>query len=296
MKIASYGLTVVLCFLMSCKGSSDSDVITEEGLEFAQQVGDFMTSIDEFGGNDRIITSLDRMDAERDFRRYSPRDIEPSLISQLLLPEVWAATCSSQTYNGCGSGAQTKNFAGCTVGSLTINGTVTLQWNPNTACAMSAPSHYVTRKPTLTSTGRLGATLSITAANEGQRITYLAAGQFAISSDGINRKFTSSGGSVLMDFTSRTSANIMLTGTTRQDRVLNGGTLVVVNNRNSAACSYTPSNVAWTNSSCSCPVSGVWSGSCTDGNSSSIQMTGCGTANVQFNGVTSSIKFDRCGG
>jgi hypothetical protein len=51
--------------------------------------------------------------------------------------------------------------------------------------------------------------------------------------------------------------------------------------------------VSWT-SSCNCPSSGSWSGSCSDGNSFSISITGCGSANLTLGEESSSVLFDRC--
>ncbi|AGH96399.1 hypothetical protein [Pseudobdellovibrio exovorus] len=299
MKMMISGI-IVMIFFVSCSNSSSDKFISPDGLEVAQQVGDFMASVDEFGAGTPSISSIEKS-VERHFRQYSPADIEPTLIARLLLPEAWAASCSTMSFSNCGTtaaNARRKNFSGCTIGSMTFGGTSTLQWASASACLLATASETITSVPSITATGRLGATLSITKTGAvGQRLTLVSAAApkvFSLSSDGINRKFTGASAVVLMDLTSQTTSAITVTGADRPGRVLNGGELRVVNNRSSISCTYVPSAITWV-ADCNCPTMGTWTGSCSDGNSSSIQLTGCGTATVQFDTAQSSISFDRCG-
>lgn len=281
--------------MISCKGKSDGGLISSEGLEIAQQVGDFMVSVDEFGAGNSSIALQDKS-IRTYFDRYAPNEMSESLFSKLFLPEAWAASCSAATYSNCSGSQRVKNFTNCTVGSATFSGSVTLNWS--TACSIASVGQYATRNPNLTVTGRLGSTLKITkTGTDGQRLQMAAAGPpkvYNFTSDGINRRFTDANNSVRMDFTTTTVSPITITGGDRNGRVIANGSIQIRNNINSVTCTYSPNNVRWT-SDCNCPVSGSWSGSCSDGHTASVVLSGCGTATVSYDDVSESITFDRCG-
>lgn len=282
--------------LVSCKAKDGAGSISTEGLEVAQQVGDFMASTDEYGAGTSSI-ALNEKEVRRYFAKYAPNEISDNLFSRLLLPEAWAASCAVVGFGGCSSSRKVKTFSGCTVGSATFNGTVTLEWNQG-SCAITAINDYATRSPNLTVTGRLGSTLSITkTGTDGQRLLLAASGPpkvYNFTSDGINRKFTRADNTVMMDFTTTTVSAITVTGGDRNGRKMTGGSIQVRNNINSVTCTYSPNNITWV-SDCNCPVSGSWSGSCSDGNTASVELNGCGTATVNFDDTSESITFDRCG-
>jgi hypothetical protein len=296
---------VILCLMILTVGSgckkNEEAAAAADVQETAQQVGDVMASVDESGGNSGTIASFDARSVENTFERFAPGTYDHRSVAQLMMPQAQAAACTAtNNFSSCSSNVITRTFGGCTVGSATFNGTVTLTWGgASTGCVMAAANDHVTRVPNFTVTGRRSATLTVTkTATVGQRVTWTsgsgASRVMSFTNDGINRKFTLSGTTLFDQTTSVTSA-ITVTGTSRTSRVMNGGTLQVVNNLTSVTCSFSPTNVTWTGGTCNCPTSGSWSGTCTDGKSVTLDISGCGTANYTEGSTTTSVSFDRCG-
>lgn len=284
-------------------GSTSSTELTELG----QQVGDVMASIDEFGTNTGTISEAsETRTAQRLFARHArPSPVLSASAEKaldFLLPSAQAATCSAgAVWSTCAGGiSRTLTFGGCTVGSATFSGTVGLTYSVANACSFSAAGDTLTRVPSFTVTGRLGATLTVSKTGTvGQRLTW-ASGTgtskvFFFSNDGIRRVFSSGGTTTAFDFTTSTTSALTLTGTSRSSRVLSGGTLRVTNNLTSVTCDYVPSSVSWT-TTCNCPTSGRWSGSCSDGSTTLIVLSGCGTASITQNTSSGTVVFDRCEG
>lgn len=296
MKIACLG---VLLFSALFGLSQCGTVATTDVEETAQQVGDAMAAIDESGGSGGTIADLELN--EKTLRRLSPANFLES-IQDKLISDSYAATCAlSSTFGTCSANTITRTFGGCTIGSATLTGTVTLTWGgASSSCVMAAASDYITRSPSFSLTGRRGATLtSVKTGTFGQKITWSsgsgASTVFSFTNDGIRRLFTATSGAITYDFTTTTTSAITITGTSRASRTLSGGGLRVTNNLTSVICDYVPTNVAWS-ATCSCPSSGSWAGSCTDGKTTTITMTGCGTATYTLGSDTQSVSFDRCYG
>lgn len=288
---------VAILLLVGCKK------IEEEGAdiqESAQQIGDVMASIDESGSSSGTFAYYENQ--KKTFARLSPEDsLEPNLIAQLALPEAQAVSCLGFGFSACNANVVTRNFNNCTVGTATFSGTVTLTWANATNCIMNAASASITRVPNFTMTGRRGATLSVTQTGTiGQRLTWMSGTGttkvFDFTNDGITRRFTAPNSTILFDQTTTVSGTLTVTGTARTSRVLttSGGALIVTDNLKSVACVYTPTNVTWNSSSCNCPTQGSWSGSCSDGKSTTLNITGCGTATYTEGSETQSVTFDRC--
>ena len=303
MKLIFLILTASIVFL----GCKKAEVTTEADIEeSAQQIGDVMASIDESGGSSGAIATMkdtERMQnsVRKSFARFAPTELSESRIAQLFLPQAHASTCSGSGFASCSGSTIVRSFAGCTVGTAVFSGDVTLTWsNGNTGCSIVAtPGARITRVPNFTVTGRRSASLTVSKTGSiGQQIELVtAAGTNSVtrfSNDGINRTF-SVGSTVLFNQTTATSGDITITGTTRASRVMNGGSLNVTNNINATVCNYVPTNVTWAGTSCNCPVSGSWSGSCNNGKSVTLEITGCGTANYTEGSDTQAVSFDRCG-
>ena len=285
-------------------GCSPESRVSSEGLdEVAQQVGDVMASIDETGGPQGTLSQLENSYLKME-RRLDPHFEFPGLI-----PNAFASSCiTSSSFSMCSaSRSMTRTFNDCTLGLATFAGTVKLTWGgtSGSGCSLGIPSAggTITRAPDYTVTGLRGATLKVgldPSAALGQRLTYVgglgSGAQFNFSSDGIRRVFTLPDGSPLIDFTTRTLDNLVLTGVARSSsRVLNGGTLEVKNNLSDFKCDFTPNQVTWS-PTCTCPVSGTWRALCSDGTNSSIELTGCGSAEFTFGLESQTISFDRCVG
>jgi hypothetical protein len=284
------GLVLLVLLLLSCSKKVESGDIEE----IAQQVGDVAASIDEAGGGNGSI-ALNERAIERTFARlaYGPSFYES------IIPDAYAVTCGSSTFAGCSSNGVTRTFAGCTVGGATFNGSVTLTWGGDSSgCVLQAIGATITRVPNFTVTGRRNATLTVSKTGAiGQRLTWdsgaNASKVFKFTNDGIRRVFTSASGDVLFDLTTTTTSDITLTGTARTSRVMNGGTLRVTNNGSGVTCDFVPSSVSWS-AGCNCPTSGSWSATCSDGKTSVLTHTGCGTANFALGSTSTEVTLDRC--
>jgi hypothetical protein len=209
-----------------------------------------------------------------------------------MIPESYAASCGIGTFGSCTGSAVTRTFSGCSIGSATLDGTVTLTF-AQADCKVDATNETVTRVPAFTITGRRGATLTVSKSGSvGQTITKTAGG-YSFANDGIRRVFD--GALTSFDFTTTTTTALTFTGGTRATRVLTGGTLRVTNNSANTYCDFTPSSVTWT-STCSCATSGSWGGTCSDGKTSTLTITGCGTGTLTVGSDSSSVTLDRCYG
>lgn len=299
-------ILIVMClvFTFGCKKTTtDASADIQEN---AQQVGDAMASIDEAGGSGGSIAQMQFENSlKKTFARYGADDtIAVSGLAQLALPSAEAVSCFGYGWGSCGGASGTtlvRNFNNCTVGAATLSGDVTLVWGGGaTSCSLASTSQYITRVPNFTLSGRRGATLTVSKTGTiGQRLTWTSGSGsnkvFNFTNDGINRKFTAPSATVLYDQTTTVSGTITVTGTSRTSRVISGGgSLVVTNNLNANVCTYTPTNVTWGGATCNCPTQGSWAGSCTDGKTTTLNITGCGTATYTEGTVSTDVTFDRC--
>jgi hypothetical protein len=129
-------------------------------------------------------------------------------------------------------------------------------------------------------------------------LTKTGAGAFSYRVNGISRVLKNSSGSTLFDISTTTTSDIAVTGTSRSNRVMNGGALVVKHNVKNYTTTLTPENLTWT-STCTCASSGKLTGKIEGDESAddvTIQITGCGTGTITANGKTSDVNFDRCAG
>jgi hypothetical protein len=288
------GLILLVGLLFSCSKKVESNSAADDIEETAQQVGDVVASIDEVGGVNGAIVLNERA-IDRTFARLG---YGPSLF-ELMIPNAYAATCGASTFLSCSSNRVTRSFLGCTLGGGTYTGTVTLNWGGSSSnCVLQAPTDTITRVPNFTVTGRRNATLEVSKTGTiGQRLTWDSGTGtnkvFQFTNDGIRRVFTGPSGTVLFDLTTTTSSPITVTGTSRSSRFMDGGTLKVTNNVSGVTCDFSPSSVSWS-SGCNCPTMGSWSATCSDGKTSTLTHTGCGTANFTLGAISASVTLDRC--
>lgn len=263
--------------------------------ETAQQIGDVMASLDESGGN--ANGSMAFMEGQRKFMARKEKQLPRNTVQDVFdlftpIKSVQAVGCEQTSFSACSSSTRVRDLNGCNIGSAVFSGTITLNFS-NASCLMSSTNDRVDRTPNFTVEGRRQATLTSTKVGSfGQRIEKTGTNSFVLSNDGVRRVFTASGVD-LFDFTTRTTSNIIVTGTTRADRVMSGGTLRVTNNKSTVTCDYSPNNVRWS-STCNCASSGSWTGTCSNGNSSDLTITGCGRATFTMNDSTEDLEFDRC--
>jgi hypothetical protein len=148
----------------------------------------------------------------------------------------------------------------------------------------------------LTVTGLYGGSLVVSSPGGGQMLTKTATG-FEYSVPGMERVLTGAGGHMLFDVSTKTTAPIEITGSSRADLVIVSGTLEVTHHLAGYTVDLTPNNLTW-NGTCNCAVSGSLSGTVTggkhDGKMATVMITGCGEADVTIDGQTTPITLDRC--
>ena len=287
---------------VSCKKKADEISATDEldATEMAQQIGDAMAGIDEAGGNVGGGLALMKADMTM-FARRVPHALEKQSLMSILVPKAQAAACTVATgWGGCSNNVIVRDFGGCDIagGSAVVSGTVTLTFTDaavDSTCQLAATGNYVLRDPNYTVTTQSGAQLAVTKSSTfGQLVTRISPHIFQIHNDGINRKLTFSGATII-DITTTIDEDdpLLVSGTARTGRVLYDGTINIADNLSAKTCTLQPSNVTWS-AGCKCATSGSWAGSCSTGTTANLSITGCGTAEMTMNGTTESITFDRC--
>lgn len=285
-----------LLAVLGCSNATSTD-----SSEIAQQVGDAVASIDEAGGNGGSfsgtigVREMDALDSA--LARVEGRTSWWARVAAWGLPMAQAAACSSATtFGSCSNNTIVRTFGGCSIRSATFNGTVTLAFDDDATdntCRLFVADDTVTRSPSFTVTGRRGATLSVSKSGTiGQRVTKTTTG-YSFTSDGIRRTFTSATGTTILDFTTETTSAITITGSSRADRVLTGGTIKVLDHLKDNYCTFVPNEVTW-ETGCNCPISGSFSGTCSTGKSVELTFSGCGSGSFTLGSVTESVDLDRC--
>lgn len=263
--------------LSGCSDSDDDNALSGESSDLMiQQIGESMVSLDESSGNNNGT-----------FTRSS----------------FLEAACSGVSFGACGATASAtvvKDFNGCTIvgGLATVSGTVTLTYagTGSGTCTTPGVGDSVSRVPAFGATliGNNGS-FTTSALSTGQILTRTGSGTFTFSNSGIRRVYSSGSGSAIADITTATTSDITISGTTRTDRVVNGGTLQVTNNLTNEVCNVSPNNVAWTSASCSCPTSGTWTGTCSTGEPVSVAFTStCGTIETMYGTTSKTVTIERC--
>ncbi len=299
----------IVLLVQACKKSDteDSTYSVDTTNESAQQVGDVSASVDEAGGNTNgsiTTAALEIESAKKSFARLSGEELNTAKISSLFLPEAQAALCKDVAFGACVStttGRRVRDFASCTTGGGgVITGDVALTFS-NSLCKIMSNGESVARVPNFTITGLRGATFTVNAPTTGQVVSRTGATNYNFTNNGIRRTFVTPKGVTLLDVTTTTGnasavTPMTFTGDNRTNRQINGGTLHVVNNLTSDACTLTPTGIIWTGG-CTCPTAGNWTGSCSpSGKTFKVTFkTVCGEATVENTGeATRDVVLDRC--
>lgn len=286
---------VVICMALGMGCNKKEEEAFSPADSQAQQIGDAMASIDDSGGSDGGYVFINN--EKKTFARLLPQSEVQRSVANLILPEARAAACSlTSTFGACSANQIVRTFQGCSIGTATLTGTVTLSFVDaavNNVCSITADTHSITRVPAFVITGARGGTFTVSKVGTiGQRLTRNPAGDFAFSNDGI-RRVLAYNGTELANYTTSTTSDIIITGATRNGRVANGGALRVLNNRTSTSCDYAPSNVTWS-STCNCAVSGTWTATCSTGSSASFAISGCGTGTLTVGSSSETVTLDQC--
>ncbi len=209
---------------------------------------------------------------------------------------AYAASCVQSNFGTCTAGARMRTFDNCVIGPATLDGMVTLTYSDTNSCTVAVAGDSVNRMASFTLTGPYGGTLVVSSPGGGQTLTKNATG-FDYTVPGMERVLTGPGGHTLFDISTKSTAPIHITGTSRADLVIVSGALEVSHNLAGYKVTLSPQNLTWT-ASCNCAVSGTLTGTVSggkhDGQSASVTLTGCGQADVTIDGETDSVTLDRC--
>jgi hypothetical protein len=280
---------LALTTLGGCRKGTDD----EDG-QIGAAVGEVMSGVDESTQGGTTTAMLPAFPLHRlpgELRAPAWRRAVDSL-----LPSAYAAACGDTAFSACASGVRTRTFSDCSVGQATVSGSTSLTFSSSPLCVFLTTGDSVTRMADLTVTGLYGGSLVITSPGGGQMLTKTATG-FEYNVPGMERVLTGSGGHMLFDVSTKTTAPIEITGSSRADLVIVSGTLEVTHHLAGYTVDLTPNNLTW-NGTCNCAVSGSLSGTVTggkhDGKSATVMITGCGEADVTIDGQTTPITLDRC--
>ncbi len=281
---------VALIFAPGCR----KDTTLSDQAQIGAAVGEVMASADDAASGSSTMASLHGLPF-----RGMPDGLEGPLWRRALAavePSAYGAACYPFSFSACASGVRTETFSSCSYGAATIDGSVTLTFSDTAACGLVAAGDSVARTANFSVTGPYGGTLAVSSPGGGQVLTRTATGwTFAVP--GMERVLTGPAGHKLFDISTMTTTDLTLTGTSRADRTIVSGTLVVEHNIAKYQVALTPNNLTWS-AKCTCAVSGsltgTVSGGADDGKSATVTLTGCGTADVSINGESESVTMDRC--
>jgi hypothetical protein len=253
--------------LTSCKVEMNPDTSNsiDGTLELGTQIADIMASIHEMGKTPGVIQTM--------------------------------ASCYGTGFGACAGNAITRTYGSCTNGTAVFDGSTGLSWGgTSVACVMQNPGDFISRSPNYTTTGRTGFISVFKDATRGEKLTWTSGAAtkvFSYSSDGI-RKTISMNSIIYYDITTSTASNLTVTGQNRAGRVINGGTLKILNNVNGSACTISPQSVTWADANCTCGSTGSWQGTCADGTLLRLDLTDCGHGQMTVGNYSESIAMDRC--
>jgi hypothetical protein len=280
--------------VVGCKKEGLSD----QG-QIGASVGEVMASADESASGGSTTAMLPALPMLRTPDVLRPPVWRRAMNALTLIPSAYAASCLPVTYSACAAGVRAATFDNCNVGIVTVDGAINLTFSDAAVCNIATVGDNVNRTGSLTLSA-LGGSLEITTPGGGQTLTRTATG-FTFAVPGMERVLTLPSGRTLFDISTMTPAGapLTITGSSRADMVITGGTLVVQHNLANYSVSLTPDNLTWT-PTCNCPSSGSLTGTVTssgadNGKSATVTLTGCGTADVTINGETESVTLDRCG-
>jgi hypothetical protein len=274
----------------------------KEGLsdqaQIGASVGEVMASADESANGGSTTAMLPALPVLRAPDVLRPRLWRRAVNALSPISSAYAASCLPVTFSACAAGVRTAMFDNCDVGIVTVDGSINLTFSDATVCNIATVGDSVNRTGSLT-LAALGGSLAITTPGGGQTLTRTASG-FTFAVPGMERVLTLPSGRTLFDISTATPADapLTITGSSRSDMVITGGTLVVTHNLANYSVSLTPDNLTWT-PTCNCPSSGSLTGTVTssgvdNGKTATVTLTGCGTADVTINGETESVTMDRC--
>ena len=189
MKIAAFGICAGLLASTACGAG-----VAAADDQMAGGVGDAMASLDEAATGAKL-SRLDLLPI-----RSPPGSLAPGLGRQImdgLLPKAYGDSCWLEGFGACMAGVETRTLANCSIGPLTLNGTVTLTWS-DPSCVFVATGDTVTRTGDFLVSDDQGAALAITSPGGGQELIVNGTG-YSYRVPGMERVATTSDGTKLFD-------------------------------------------------------------------------------------------------
>lgn len=259
--------------------------------QIGASIGEVMASVDESTKGSGATARLPILRMPEEMKGPLWRQVFDGVVHT-----AYAASCVQSSFATCTAGARMRTFDNCAIGPATLDGMVTLTYSDSNSCTVAVAGDSVNRTASFTLTGPYGGTLAVSSPGGGQTLTKTAVG-FDYSVPGMERVLTGPGGHTLFDISTKTTAPIHVTGTSRADLVIVSGALEVSHNLAGYKVTLSPQNLTWT-ASCNCAVSGTLTGTVSggkhDGQSASVTLTGCGQAEVTIDGESDSVTMDRC--
>jgi hypothetical protein len=284
-----YAVLAAVLALSACGRLRDTDQV-------AQSAGDVLASLDESTLDGQIANripyqSSDRLEGNKAW----------TTVRDFVIAPAHAATCGLfNQFSTCTAGVRSKDFGSCTWNGLTFTGEVSLSFSDSAACSVDEAGESVTRSADFSIVNKAGNTLVVSSAGGGQKLTRQGPGAFKYTVLGMNRSYTDAEGEAQFDISTRTLEDINVTGTSRSNRVADGGKLEITHNLAGYVTELVPEQLTW-DGSCNCPISGKLVGNTQGGSGKRavnkdflIEVTGCGKATVTVEGDVNDVEFDRC--
>jgi len=138
-RVARYAVVffVLTSASLGCRKTSTSD----DSGQIGAAVGEVMSGLDEASQGGTTTAFLRGLPLLR-----TPEQLKGPLWRRALGGGVaYAASCATETFTACAGGVRSKTFGNCTIGSATLDGSVSLTFSTNPMCVMSAAGDAITR-------------------------------------------------------------------------------------------------------------------------------------------------------
>ncbi|HEY4393929.1 MAG TPA: hypothetical protein VGP64_07705, partial [Polyangia bacterium] len=190
------GIVTAVALAALATGCRKESGLSDQG-QIGAAVGEVMASADESANGGTTTAMLPALPVLRAPEELRPPRWRRALGALTLIPSAYAASCLPVTYSTCASGVRTATFDNCTVGAITVDGSINLAFSDAAACNIATVGDSVNRTGSL-SLSALGGALAITSPGGGQTLTRTATG-FTFAVPGMERVLTLPSGRTLFD-------------------------------------------------------------------------------------------------
>jgi hypothetical protein len=292
-KITAMGLFLVLVACGSkTQGGADASSEGQDGGianadEMGQAVADTMASVAAGNGAYAWNAPFDRKARERPLMYR---------LIDLAVPSAHAATCSLSALN-CDSGVKDRVFNNCTTpnGQVSLTGDVKFQYSKSD-CTFTAAGDTITRNPNFSFTVS-GRSITVKSSSLGGQLVTKTGSGFTMEVPGIER-IGKVGGSEVFHFTTKTDSAFVVTKNLASLSIPSGK-LVIDESVSGYHATVSCNSISWP-ATCTCPTSGVLSGTLTTptagSHAFSVTFDGCGSGIVSVDGASMNVDFYSCWG